>query len=187
MASLEISEKKTLKWEGGYCNVAGDAGGETIFGIAKNANPDSKIWAILDKYKAELEPLTKAKYKSLENMCLADPEFKAEMDTIYRKLYWDKIKGDEIQSQDVANILYDFAVNSGPGRAIKHIQRILGVAADGALGPKTVAAINASDAKDLCNKLCDSRTEYFKKIAENGENHKFLNGWLNRVKDFYVK
>ena len=46
MADLKIAEAKTLKWEGGYCNVAGDKGGETIFGIARNMHPDLKLWKV---------------------------------------------------------------------------------------------------------------------------------------------
>lgn len=186
MASLEIAEKKTLKWEGGYCNVAGDRGGETIFGIARNMHPKLSLWAIMDNYKANFKSFGKANYKELEKQCLENPEFKKEMDSFYKKQFWDKIKGDEIQSQEVANALYDFAVNSGTSRAVKSIQSVLGVVADGALGPKTIAAINTKDGKVLCNKLCDKRKAFFEEIAKRGQNAKFLNGWLNRVKDFYV-
>ena len=45
MADLKIAEAKTLKWEGGYCNIPGDKGGETIFGIARNMHPDLKLWS----------------------------------------------------------------------------------------------------------------------------------------------
>ena len=98
----------------------------------------------------------------------------------------DKIKGDLIESQEVANALYDFAVNSGVSKAVKSIQEILGIAVDGNLGAKTIAAINSKDGKELCNKLCDKRAAFFEAIAKKGENAKFLKGWLNRVKDFYV-
>lgn len=186
MASLEIAEKKTLKWEGGYCNVAGDKGGETIFGIARNAHPNNKLWKIVDDYKRGFESFGKKDYKELETLCLGNAEFNTHKDNLYRELYWDKIKGDSINSQEVANALYDFAVNSGVSRAVKYIQQVLGVADDGILGAKTLEAINAQDGKVLCNKLCDKRTYRFKTIAQKDDNAKFLKGWLNRVKDFYV-
>lgn len=186
MADLRVSEEKTLKWEGGYCDVPGDTGGETIFGIARNANPNSGIWPILDEYKNELSPFDKSKYKELEDRCLSNETFRNEMDTLYREKYWNAIKGDEIQSQDVANSLYDFAVNSGPSRAVKYIQRVLNVADDGILGNGTLSVINSAEPKELNNKLCDARAEFFKVIAQKGQNAKFLKGWLRRVEDFYV-
>lgn len=187
MANLQLAEAKTLKWEGGYCNVVGDAGGETIFGIARNMHSKLKLWKILDDYKSSFKPFSKANYKELEQLCLGNAEFKKEMDNFYKSQFWDKIKGDEINSQEVANALYDFAVNSGVSRAVKSIQEVLGVGVDGAIGNQTITAINTKfEGAELCNKLCDKRKAFFEAIAKKGQNAKFLNGWLNRVKDFYV-
>lgn len=188
MAQLEIAEKKTLKWEGGYCNIDGDRGGETIFGIARNMHPKLKLWKILDDYKKSYSPDSKLSFKKeIETLCLGNGEFKSEMDKFYKQEFWDKIQGDNINSQEVANALYDFAVNSGVGRAVKSIQEILGLKVDGSLGNITLNAINGKDGKELCNALCDKRAEFFKKIATKGQNSKFLNGWLNRVRDFYIR
>lgn len=186
MADLQIAETKTLKWESGYCNVAGDRGGETIFGIARNMHPKLSLWNIMDTYKKDFESFSKANYKELEKQCLGNTDFKKQMDSFYREEFWDKIKGDCIESQHVANALYDFAVNSGVSRAVKSIQEVLGVVVDGNLGNKTLEAINKQEGKALCNKLCDKRKAFFEAIAKKGQNAKFLNGWLNRVKDFYV-
>lgn len=186
MADLQIAEAKTLKWEGGYCNVAGDRGGETIFGIARNMHAKLKLWKILDDYKRGFESFNKKDYKQLEKLCLGNAEFKREMDNFYKKEFWDKIKGDELNSQEVANALYDFAVNSGVARAVKSIQEILGLKVDGSLGSISLKAINEKEGKELCNALCLKREEFLKAIATKGSNVKFLNGWLNRVKDFKV-
>lgn len=186
MAQLHIAEEKTLKWEGGYCNVAGDKGGETIFGIARNMHPSLQIWNIVDEIKNNLKPFDKTKYKELEKLCLNNENFKACMQDFYKKEFWDKIKGDELESQEVANALYDFAVNSGVSRAVKSIQELLGLKTDGVLGAMSLQAINAQNGKELCNRLCHLRAVFFEKIAQKGQNAKFLKGWLNRVKDFYV-
>lgn len=185
MADLKISEAKTLKWEGGYCNIQGDKGGETIFGIARNMHPNLKIWKILDDYKRNYNPLKKENYKELESLCLGNGEFKKEMQAFYKKEFWDKIQGDNIENQELANALYDYAVNSGVSRAVKSIQSILKVTIDGSLGEKTLKAINSCNGIELCNKLCDNRKSFFESIATKGQNAKFLKGWLNRVKDFY--
>lgn len=185
MADLKIAEAKTLKWEGGYCNVEGDAGGETIFGMARKMHPDLKLWGYVDNYKKALAPFGKDRYKDLESLCKGNTQFKQEMNKFYRSQFWDKIMGDKIENQDVANALYDFAVNSGVSRAVKTIQKIVGVESDGAFGAKTLQAVNEYG-DGLCNALCDAREEFFREIAKKGQNAKFLNGWLNRVKDFYV-
>ena len=193
MADLKIAEAKTLKWEGGYCNIPGDKGGETIFGIARNMHPDLKLWKDVDNYKEGLKPFDKSKYKELETLCKGNGQFMESFYSFYKTNFWDKIKGDEINSQAVANALYDFAVNSGVKTAVKKIQQALqtfalhkNLTADGIMGPKTLEAINEQDERDICNKLCDKRSEFFNEIAKKGQNAKFLKGWLNRVKDFYI-
>lgn len=196
MADLKISKAKTLKWEGGYCNVVGDAGGETIFGIARNMHPKLKLWQIVDNYKSGFKPkFSKGNYSHLETLCLGNEEFKDEMYSFYRKNFWEKIKGDQIKSQEVANILYDFAVNSGVSRAVKVLQEAINktgygdhepLKVDGVLGDKTLKEVNRLDSKSLCNVLCDRRKMFFESIAKKGDNAKFLKGWLNRVQDFYA-
>lgn len=195
MADLKISKAKTLKWEGGYCDIVGDTGGETIFGIARNKHPKLKLWDIVDGYKREFKPnFSKTNYSHLETLCIENENFKDEMYSFYRKEFWDKIKGDQIKSQEVANILYDFAVNSGVSRAVKTVQKAINqtgygdhepLKVDGVLGEKTLKEINRLDGKSLCNALCDERKMFLESIAKKGSNAKFLKGWLNRVQDFY--
>ena len=187
MANHSLAELKTLKWEGGYCDVKGDAGGETIFGIARNSHADSVLWSYVDEFKSRFNPFTKANYKALEELCMNSKEFCAEMARIYKSLYWDKIRGDEIDSQDVANALYDFAVNSGVKRASQYIQRLVNVEDDGVIGAKTIEAINSKNGSALCNLLCDERVNFLREIAKKPNNSKFLKGWLDRVSDFYAK
>lgn len=147
-------------------------------------NSRLKLWKIIDTYKKGYSNFSKANYKELESLCLGNAEFKKEMQEFYKKEFWDKIKGDRIECQHLANALYDFAVNSGVNRAVKSLQEILNVKVDGSLGEKTLEAINKSE-KNLCNELCDKRRAFFETIAKKGQNAKFLKGWLNRVNDFY--
>lgn len=62
--------------------------------------------------------------------------------TLYRRDYWNKIGGDRLPGP-LALIMLDSAINSGPGRAEKWLQTALGVKADGAIGPVTLAALDA--------------------------------------------
>lgn len=185
MAKLEIAEEKTLKWEGGYCNIKGDKGGETIFGIARAMHPNLKLWNYLDNYKKALEPFNKSKYKDLEKLCKGNIQFSEEMQSFYREEFWDKIKGDRIENQESANAIYDFAVNAGVKRAVMEVQKTLNIAQDGIMGDKTLTALNKAGS-EFVKPYCDNRIEFLKRIAKRGNNHKFLEGWLNRVNDFYA-
>lgn len=102
---------------------------------------------------------------------------------IYKSCYWDALKADEIKSQNVAELIVDYLINSGCGRKnanMKAIQRIVGVKADGAFGAKTVKAINDANPVKLYNSLYRFRQNYYRKIA-HGTQKQFLKGWKNRL------
>lgn len=61
---------------------------------------------------------------------------------IYRRDYWDKVQGDSLPPP-LALLVFDAAVNNGVGRAVRWLQAAAGVAADGVLGPRTLAAVRA--------------------------------------------
>ena len=80
-------------------------------------------------------------------------------------------------------MLVDWLWTSGV-YGIKYPQRVLGVTADGIVGPKTIAAINNyPNQKELFQKLWNKRKKHFESIA-TGNKKKFLIGWLNRLNDF---
>ena len=97
---------------------------------------------------------------------------------LYKKMYWDKVKGDDLPS-GVDYVVFDIAVNSGTGRAAKMLQQVVGVPADGAIGPKTINAVltcNVSG-EDLVNKLCDKRLAFWQSLPTFDT---FGKGWTNR-------
>lgn len=59
---------------------------------------------------------------------------------VYRRDYWAKVRGDELPPA-VALLVFDAAVNSGTSRSARWLQQALGVPDDGALGPRTLAAV----------------------------------------------
>jgi len=143
-----------IKWEGSvFENDPDDPGGATKFGIDQRSHPNVDIRNLtIDGAKA-----------------------------IYLASYWNKIRADEMPPK-VGEIMMDIAVNNGSGRAVKWLQEIVGVDADGALGPLTIAAANASDGDKTAQRLLDRRTEFYHSIAK-GKMAKFLTGWLNRNND----
>lgn len=135
-----------------------DTGGYTKWGISQKAYPSLNI-------------------KSMT---------RAQMEAIYRRDYWDKIKGDEIVNQNAAAVLFDYAVNAGVGAAVKAAQAVLGVTVDGGFGPKTLAAINREGA-DFAGALTRYRVNFYTKLAKSNpaKYGKYLAGWLRRANSFF--
>jgi len=104
---------------------------------------------------------------------------KDDVKPLYKKNYWDAVKGDELPT-GVDYAAFDFAINAGPSASRKMIQRALGVTADGAFGPMTMAAIKEADAKDLMHKFSEAKTNFYKSL---GNFNVYGKGWLRRVAD----
>ena len=96
---------------------------------------------------------------------------------LYKKKYWDAVRGDELPD-GVDYIVFDTAINSGPGRAIKFLQGCVGADADGALGPKTMAAVKATDPKKLVEDYAKRRLSFLSALPTWDT---FGRGWSRRV------
>ena len=103
---------------------------------------------------------------------------------IYKTMFWDKCQGDKIESQAIADMIVDWYWTSG-SYAAKRVQKLVGAYADGIIGPKSVAAINAKigeDYRPFLSALTDERIDYYKGIVKHHPaKKKFLNGWINRA------
>jgi len=162
MASYKKLKPIILKWEGGY---AGNIDGMicTMKGVTL---------ATFRKYFGKTKNC-----KDLRN--ISDSQW----DSIFIQGFWNRWSADAIKCQSIANLLVDWVWASGV-YGIKYPQRVLGVTADGIVGPKTIAAINNyPNQKELFQKLWNRRKKHFESIA-TGNKKKFLNGWLNRLNDF---
>lgn len=102
----------------------------------------------------------------------------AERDAIYRVQYWDAVQGDRLPD-GIDFVVFDGAVNSGPGQSIKWLQRALGVGADGQLGAVTFAALDAvSDRGTLVDAIVDRREAFLRQLKTFPT---FGKGWLART------
>lgn len=101
----------------------------------------------------------------------------AQVAKVYRKHYWDKVKADDLPS-GLDYAAFDFAVNSGPTRSAKFLQRVLGVKRDGVIGPVTLAAARSRDVTAAINQLCDDRMDFLQRLRIWPT---FKNGWTRRV------
>jgi lysozyme family protein len=75
-------------------------------------------------------------------------------------------------------LMFDFAVNAGPGRAIKTMQKAIGTTPDGAIGPKTMAALKAANQSELVAKFSAEKEAFYRSLPTFGT---FGKGWLRRV------
>lgn len=156
-----------LKWEGGFVNDPADLGGATNKGVTlgtwKQVGYDKDSDGDIDV--ADLKLITE------EDV----------MNTVLKPAYWDRWRADEIKSQGVANILVDWVWASG-SHGIKRPQRLLGVKADGIVGAKTIAVVNAMDAATLFKLIKADRIKFIDEICEKRPaNNRFKKGWLNRI------
>ena len=182
MANFEEAYKKTSDCEGGYVNDEDDAGGETYRGIARNFWKKWEGWAIVDDYKKS--PNFPKKWSEITKLLAKDKRLNKLVEVFYKKNFWDEVRGDDIVDQCVANNIYDFAVNSGVGRASRFAQRIVGTVEDGEIGQKTVSAINAYDPDEFIKKFKDAREAFYRRIVANDPSQeKFLDGWIKRAKE----
>mgnify|MGYP003340009348 CR=1 FL=1 len=105
--------------------------------------------------------------------------------------YSTEIRGDEIEPQELANIVFDFQVNAG-GTASKLLQRVLNdlgasppLEVDGDIGPGTLTALKRADAKAVYRAYKKGCLDYYQDlVARRPALGKFLNGWLKRVNSF---
>lgn len=138
-----------ISHEGGHVNNPADKGGETKFGISKRSYPAIDI----------------------ANLTLADAKL------IYKRDFWDRAQCDKLPP-GVAFDVFDTAVNSGIGQAIRFLQRAVGLADDGIVGPLTLATVGRWESEAVQARFNGQRLEFMSKLSNFDV---FGKGWVRRV------
>jgi lysozyme family protein len=146
-----------LKHEGGYVDHPKDPGGATNLGCTKKVWEE---WVGHEVTKDDIRALTVA-----------------DVAPLYKARYWDKCRCDDLP-HGVDFAVFDLAINSGIGRASKFLQGACGVAADGAIGPATLAAVAKMNPRELASKICERRLEFLQALPTW---ETFGKGWGRRV------
>jgi len=175
MADFQSFLPTLLRFEGGFVDDPIDPGGATNKGITlatfqKCARPMLGIEPSL----ANLKTLTDA-----------------QAGRIYKRLYWDVVRGDDIAMQELANIVFDFQVNAGANSA-RLLQNVLNgqsgrppIAVDGRIGDGTLAMLRACDGTKVYMAFKRGRLAYYDDLVRRRPALvKFLKGWTNRVNAF---
>lgn len=155
--NFEASLAHVLKHEGGWADHPADPGGATMKGVTLKTYSD---WLGRQATKDELRAIPAEHLR-----------------TIYKARFWDAVRGDELPS-GVDYVVFDMAVNSGPGRAARMLQAAVGATPDGSIGPKTLAAVNAQDPATLIATFQRNRQHFLEALPTFGT---FGKGWTRRV------
>jgi len=192
MANFLIAYKITSEHEGLYGNNASDEGGETFKGIARNRHPNWIGWNDVDIIKSSFS------FPKFLDALRNDQKLENKVRFFYMIKYWDKIRGDDIQDQDIANELYDNAVNMGAGRSISFLQEALNllnrngkswpeIKVDGGLGPQTFNTMNIAfkerTGRDIIFNIINLlQGEFYLNLTRRKPTQEeFLRGWASRV------
>lgn len=139
-----------LAAEGGYVNDPRDPGGETIFGITRRDHPD--LWA---KGRPTVE---QAKER-------------------YDRDYWQPAFCD-VWPAPIDGFVFSAAVNIGPVPAVRIAQDVLGVAADGRVGPITINAAKAVNSNWFAMRYALRWLKYYSTLSTY---RVYGDGWYNRI------
>jgi len=147
-----------LRSEGGYSNHSRDPGGMTNLGVTK---------AVYDEFYD-----TDADEGTMRGITEKDVR------PIYHQNYWMKCKCDDLPT-GVDLMVFDIAVNSGPGRAGKILQRVVGATVDGGIGPQTLGMVAKMEPQDIIRAMQLEREDFYRSLPTFDA---FGKGWLNRNK-----
>ena len=151
-----------LKSEGGLSTrtaATGDPGGRTMQGITQATYNNWRSGQGLPS----------------QDVARISPD---EHRNITRTEYWDKIRGDDLPT-GLDYSVFDTAFNAGPGRAVKLLQRSLGMDEDGRIGPDTILAAQGADPSSLLGQFTANRRATYQSFKNADQNP----GWWPRIND----
>jgi lysozyme family protein len=168
MSNFEACYRAMMRWEKGYADHPRDPGGKTMDGVTERV-----FHAWLNRRGEPLRPV-----RSITE---------AEKMAIYRTQYWDAVSAEELPP-GLDLVVFDAAVNSGPGRAARWLQAALGVAQDGQIGNVTIAAAHEAYERDddatVITRYMDIRDAFLRRLSTFDA---FGKGWMNRTRDIRAR
>lgn len=152
---------RLLSHEGGYSADRNDPGNWTGGRVGVGALKGTKYGIAANTYPhLDIKTLTRAQAVA-----------------IYRSDFWERARCDRLPAA-VAFQLLDGAVNSGINQSARWLQRAVGVADDGLIGPATIAAIRAADPNDVVLRFNGHRIDFMTRLR-NWRHHGA--GWMRRI------
>ncbi|OFX57451.1 MAG: N-acetylmuramidase [Bacteroidetes bacterium GWB2_41_8] len=173
MADFTNAFQLMIAHEGGYVNDPDDPGGETYKGVARKIHSKWNGWTTVDMLKRQ---------SGFPANLDKDAELQEVIADFYRVTFWDKMKGDEIIDQSVANSIFDFGVNAGMGTSASLAQMVIGAQTDGVIGPKSIAELNAFNAEHFLAAFTVAKiARYVSIVKKRPTSRKYFYGWVLRA------
>jgi lysozyme family protein len=173
MANYEQALQWILSHEGGYVNDPDDPGGETYKGVARKMNSKWDGWLVVDMLKRQ---------SGFPANLDKDTELQEAVKSFYQINYWDRIKGDHIQNQEVATSIFDFAVNAGVSTSSSLAQLVVGTTQDGVIGNQSIAQINSFDPEYFIASFTVAKiARYISIVKKRPTSKKYFYGWVCRA------
>jgi lysozyme family protein len=151
-----------LKSEGGYSNHPLDSGHATMKGVTQ---------AVYDSYR-------------LKNNLPTNPVIDItdeEIDDIYYSMYWNPMRVEQIDNEELVLHVFDHGVNAGAFTSVKMLQRLVGETDDGVIGQKTLRAIREFNGNVVDEFIKRRKLFYVTLVQRKPELRIFMKGWLNRI------
>lgn len=180
MANFNLFSPKLARYEGGYENYPNDSA-NFVNGVDIGTNHGISAQAYYHFYGV-IPTVDDIKSITID-----------QANQIFKTNYWDKINGDRIQNQSVAELMMDFVEGSG----YDQISVLKKIANDNGAFPSITENDNpiTDDEADRINKinqelyfdaLKTERIQFFNYLAQKNpvKYGEFLQGWLNRINKY---
>lgn len=169
MANFEIADAITQKTEAGYNHGVGEC--ETAMGVDRGQNPNWSGWLVVDSMKPDTDA-------NITRKLFASANFMGLVHTFFKQNYWDVLKLDSVNDQQIGNNCFDCSINQGSGIVARFMQQAAGVTVDGIVGNQTLQAINTGDAEAIYNTINTLRKERYENTKGFDE---WGHSWLGRL------
>lgn len=188
VADFKLALEFVLRHEGAYIDDSHDPGGETYKGVSRKHHPGWDGWKIIDRLREK---------EDFPGILSANPALQNLLVRFYEVEFWRRLDGHRLSEQSLAEELFETAVNLGPGRAVKFLQRSLNalnrsesvcgdLREDGSFGEKTRRSLSAylsNDSPEIlltCLNILQGM-HYLNRLKERPDQKRFARGWLARV------
>ena len=188
MANFKIAYEITMGHEGSYSNDPVDVGGETFKGVSRVYHPSWEGWVLIDEYKNK---------PNFPRNLKGNQELEKFVEVFYKRMFWDIMRLDNVNSQMIANEMFDTGVNMNHTRAVSFLQEGLNLlnrneqnypdlVVDGFIGPVTLRTL------DTLLKMGDEYIllkimnvlqgmHYINFMRKSPTQERFARGWFGRV------
>lgn len=157
VGNFEPCLRLVLSHEGGFVDHPKDPGGATNLGVTQRVWEE---WVGRRVNKAAMRALTRA-----------------DVAPLYEARYWTRVHGEELP-RGLDLCVFDAAVNSGPGRAVRWLQKCLNLSEDGIVGPMTLNAARLAPRVELIERYSSERLDFLMALQTWVY---FGRGWGRRV------